>query len=179
MSPILLVGAGILLFGLGLGLGYALAHRLKKREASKASEIQNELDDYRRQVSEHFSETADHFQALGQQYQSLYKHMAKGADALCDPARTGGRLEFPAAATAALTAGELEAEAVPQSIKDYAPEEPDEAVESEVTAAEAETAQAPAEASAAEETVPEDAPKEEIGDSTSKPTPEETERTVH
>jgi uncharacterized membrane-anchored protein YhcB (DUF1043 family) len=88
MSPIILVGAGILLFGLGLGLGYWFAHSQRKREATRASDIQNELDDYRRHVTEHFGETAQHFQTLGQQYQSLYKHMAQGADALCDALRS-------------------------------------------------------------------------------------------
>lgn len=164
MSPIFLVGAGILLFGLGLGLGYLLSHLLRKREATKACDIQNELDEYRREVTEHFSETAQHFQALGQQYRSLYKHMAQGAGALCDPAQAGGMLEFPAADTAALTADADEQKDTPESIRDYAPAEANETVQAE--------AEEP-------ETTVEGAAEDDIADGISKPTPGETERTVH
>ena len=99
MSPIILAGIGILLCGSGMGLGYWFA---REREAAKAGDIQNELDDYRRQVTEHFGETAHHFQALGQQYQSLYRHMAKGADALCDTAQSDALLDFTAATAPAI-----------------------------------------------------------------------------
>ena len=176
MSPIILVGAGILLFGLGLGLGYWVS---RSREATKASDIQHELDDYRRNVTEHFSATAEHFQALGEQYKSLYKHMAHGAEALCDPKHTDARLEFPTAATAALTADADEIEAVPEPIKDYAPEEESEPAPVEVIAEEANVPEPVEEISVAEETPAEPKAQDELADPISQPTPEETERTVH
>ena len=176
MSPIILVGAGILLFGLGLGLGYWFSHM---REATKTGDIQNELDEYRRHVTEHFSETAQHFQALGEQYRSLYKHMADGAGSLCDPAQTDAMLEFPAADTAALTADSVEPEEAPEPIRDYAPEEEAEPVEVEVAAAEAETPAPPAEAGTTEETIVQSGTDEEIAEAISSPAASETERTVH
>ena len=179
MSPIMLVGAGILLFGLGLGLGYLLSHSLRKREATKACDIQNELDEYRQHVTEHFSETAQHFQALGQQYQSLYKHMAHGAEALCDPAQTDAMLEFPAGDIAALAASVDEREDVSEPIRDYAPAEEGEPVHVEATAEEAETPETHADASSTDEMAEEAAAEEEIADAVNKPTPGETERTVH
>lgn len=110
MSPIILIGLGAVLFGLGVGLGLWLAHSQRMREAAKASDIQHELDEYRRQVSEHFSQTAQHFQTLGQQYQSLYEHMADGAQSLCDSAQSDALLGFAAGnapAIAASTADDL------------------------------------------------------------------------
>lgn len=177
MSPIMLVGAGILLVGLGVGLGYLLAHTLGRREAAKASDIQNELDEYRRHVTEHFSETAEHFQALGEQYRSLYKHMATGAGALCDPAQADRMLEFPGGDMTALAETVDEPGEAPDVIKDYAPAEESEAAEAEAKAEEPEKTEASISA-AAEATEAPDA-DQEIAEAISESAPEETERTVH
>jgi hypothetical protein len=80
MNPIAMIGAGALLLLLGAGLGYWLGSR---RESGKTGEVQAELDAYRNQVTEHFSETAAHFQAIGAEYRKLYEHMATGAGQLC------------------------------------------------------------------------------------------------
>ena len=176
MSPIILVGAGILIFGLGLGLGYWLSHM---REATKTGDIQNELDEYKRHVTEHFSQTAQHFQALGEQYRSLYKHMAHGAEALCDPAQADAMLEFPAADTAALTADTDSNEEMPEPIRDYAPEPESEPVEVEVKAEEPEPSEPPEDISTTDESTTKSVADEEITDAISPPTPSETERTVH
>ena len=179
MSPIIFVGASVLLFGLGSGLGYWLSHSQRKREATKASDIQNELDEYRQHVTEHFGETAQHFQALGQQYQSLYKHMAHGAEALCDPAQSDAMLEFPAGGIAAIAASVDEREDAPEVVKDYALDAENEPVQVEAKAEEPETPETLADISAADETAEKPAAEEEIADAVSKPTPIETERTVH
>ena len=180
MSPIILVGAGILLFGLGLGLGFWFAHSQRKREATKATDIQNELDDYRRHVTEHFSETTQHFQAIGQQYQSLYKHMAQGADALCDPAQSDALLGFAAGNAAAITASTTdETETPPEVIRDYAIEEEIESpkVEPEV---EASNTSKSLEKSPVPDDITAQPPAEEvIAVQADKPTPIETETTVH
>lgn len=178
MSPIILVGAGILLFGLGLGLGYWFAHSQRKREATRASDIQNELDDYRRHVTEHFGETAQHFQTLGQQYQSLYKHMAQGADTLCDPAQSDALLGFAAGNAAAITASTTDIpEKPPEVIRDYAPEEEIESpkVEPEVEASNTSESLA----SVPDDITAEPPAEEVIADQADTPTPIETERTVH
>ncbi len=180
MSPIILVGASILLLGLGLGLGYWFAHSQRKREATRASDIQNELDDYRLHVTEHFGETAQHFQALGQQYQSLYKHMAQGADALCDPAQSDDLLGFPAGNAPAITASTAdEPEKPSEVIRGYATAEEIEPpqVEPEVEAA---NTSEPLENSSVPDDITAEPPAEEvIADQVATPTPIETERTVH
>ena len=174
MSPIILVGASILLFGLGLGVGYWFS----RREATKASDIQNELDDYRRHVTEHFSETAQHFQAIGQQYQSLYKHMAQGAEALCDPAESDRLLGFAAASTPAITASTAdEPEKPPQVIKDYATAEEIEPPQVEPDV-EAEDISEPL-ASVPDDIAAEPPAEDVVADEAATPTPFETQRTVH
>ena len=94
MSPIVLIGAGLLIALAGTGLGYWLGSFGRKHESEKASELQAELDKYRRDVTEHFSETAAHFQTLGKEYRKLYEHMAVGAGALCDTDQSGPNLSF-------------------------------------------------------------------------------------
>ena len=180
MSPIILVGAGILLFGLGLGLGYWFAHSQRKREATRASDIQNELDDYRRHVTEHFGETAQHFQTLGQQYQSLYKHMAQGADALCDPAQSDALLGFAAGNAAAITASTTDKpEKPPKVIRDYAIEEELESPKVEPEVESSNTSES-LENSSVPDDVTADPPAEEVvADRVDTPTPIEKERTMH
>lgn len=121
MSPVFLVGAAIVLFGFGLAAGFLFAAWRNKGEASKASEIQTELDDYRRQVTEHFGETAQQFQAIGEQYRSLYKHMAAGATTLCDPAEADNLLDFSKSEIPAIEARSVDEPVTsPEGIKDYA-----------------------------------------------------------
>ena len=182
MNPIIIVGAGMLLFGLGLGLGYWFAHSQGKREANRVSDIQKELDDYRRHVSEHFGETAKHFQTIGKQYQSLYKHMAQGADALCDPAQSDALLGFAAGDAAAITARPADiAEDPPVVIRDYAPEDEDED-ESPIAEPEVElstTSESPDNSTVPDDVAAEPLAEEVVADQVDKPTPIEKERTVH
>ena len=181
MSPIIFIGAGILLFSLGLGLGYWLAYSQRNREAVRASDIQNEMDEYRRHVTEHFGETAQHFQTLGQQYESLYKHMAKGADALCDTAQSDALLGFAAGAAAAIPASTTEEpEKPPEVIRDYAIAEDIDAptVEPEVEASN--TSESPENSPVRDGMATEPSAEEVITDQVDTPTPAgETERTVH
>jgi len=180
MSPIILVGAGILLFGLGLGLGYWFAHSQRKREATRASDIQNELDDYRRHVTEHFGETAQHFQTLGQQYQSLYKHMAQGADALCDPAQSDALLGFAAGNAAAITASTTDKpEKPPEVIRDYATEEEIESPKVEPEVELLNTSESLENSSVPDDVTAEPPAEEVVADQVDTPTPIEKERTVH
>lgn len=106
MEPLLLntIGALLILVA-GTGLGYWIGNRRGSSESAKASEIREEFEDYRRNVTEHFGQTASHFQAIGKQYRELYEHMASGAEALCDFDGEADRLSFPKAVAPALTAG--------------------------------------------------------------------------
>ncbi len=85
-------GAGLLL--IGLGLGFWAAQLRSGKQAAKAADVQEQFDDYRRNVTEHFGRTAEHFQAIGEQYRELYEHMASGADTLLDPQTMEEKLSF-------------------------------------------------------------------------------------
>lgn len=180
MNPIILVVAGIVLFVLGLGLGYWIAHFRGKREAVKASDIQSEMDDYRRRVSEHFGETAQHFQAIGQQYRSLYKHMAQGAGALCDTTQSEALLGFADSdAAAATTSAGDEPQAPPEVIKDYADAEEIESPTAEPAAEAADESASLASSPAANDMTAEPPKEEVVAEQVDTPPPAEEERTVH
>jgi uncharacterized membrane-anchored protein YhcB (DUF1043 family) len=196
MSPIILVGAGIVVFGIGLGLGYWFAHSQRMRESSRADNIQNELDDYRRDVSKHFSGTAEHFQVLGQQYQALYKHMSHGAESLCDSAQSDALLGFAAGTVPTVTAEPIDEPVTePQLVTDYVleeelrPSQPEPSIETtdtpekeEETIAAVETADTAEMKEAtitAAETSDESSKEEIIADQVAAQALPDTERTVH
>ncbi len=177
MNPIFLVGAGIVLLGVGLGLGYWFAHIQGKRDALEASTIQKELDDYRREVSDHFNETAQHFQALGQQYQTLYEHMAHGAGSLCDQSHADTMLRLAAGSAIAATGEPAEeVESAREVISDYAPVDELETVEAEAAGEVEESTEEPV----VEEIATEEPPVDEIAtEQIVAADPDEAERTVH
>lgn len=177
MSPIFLIGAGIVLLGVGLGLGYWFASAQRMREANRASSVQKELDDYRREVSRHFGDTAQHFQTLGQQYQALYKHMAEGAESLCDTSESDALLGFAADGAPAISV--IEPESVTEAIRDYAPEDelPQTSVDVEVEAVEA--ADTEEEVKLVAEAAVEPSEDEVVAEPIVAAESAETERTVH
>ncbi len=85
---IALLSIGLLV--LGGGIGFYLARLGQSAETAKLAEVETEFEDYRRQVTEHFSKTADQFHAIGLQYRDLYEHLASGSETLC-------KLDSPAA----------------------------------------------------------------------------------
>lgn len=134
LASICLAGGGLLGFLLGRGGG---------KEKQRAEALEQEFEDYKRNVTEHFGKTAEHFQSIGRQYRELYEHMAGGASTLCEEDdRT--RLAFPSLLTI-----EAVAETTPASepALDAAP------------AAQTEDAAAPVEAQAAD--IESEAPAEE------------------
>lgn len=96
MNPtVSLVLGGLLLLAAGIVVGFLAGRSKARRDVSEeTSRLRAEQDAYRRKVTEHFRETAGHFQALGEQYRDLYRHLASGAEALCDTTDDTGRLEF-------------------------------------------------------------------------------------
>ena len=137
MSAFVLIGAGALLLLAGVGLGFWLGTIGRRHEAEKASDLQKELDDYRRNVTDHFNVTAEKFQTIGKEYRKLYEHMASGAATLCHPEQSGERLEFPAVdligRDSQADAGAAEEVTVSPPV-DFAKTEPDVAAEAQTVA---------------------------------------------
>ena len=88
LVAIVSVAAGFL-----LGLVYARRanaepSRIKELE-ERLGEMKAEQEQYRGNVSEHFSTTAELVQQMTDNYQEVYRHLANGARDLCSPAVAG------------------------------------------------------------------------------------------
>ena len=124
-ETILIVLGAIGLLVAGTGLGYWLARLRARGESAKASEVQQQFDDYRQEVSQHFGRTAEHFKAIGREYRELYEHMASGADSLCDREAVDVKLSFAPKAILESIAEEQEKEPrTGQAPRDFAQDEP-------------------------------------------------------
>lgn len=80
------MGMDLILGGVvGLLVGVGLAMFLKKGggNASAVKELKAEHDQYRKQVDEHFVNTAVLLKGLTEQYRDVYRHIATGAGELC------------------------------------------------------------------------------------------------
>ena len=93
-QPVLLAAGGVLLLILGVALGYFVAAIRHSKTQARTDAVKAEYDAYRENVTGHFRETAVQFQALGEQYRSLYRHMADGAQALCETPATADAIGF-------------------------------------------------------------------------------------
>ncbi len=121
-ETILIVLGAIGLLAAAGGLGFWLAHMRLRGEATRADEVRQQFDDYRREVTQHFGQTAEHFKAIGREYRELYEHMAGGADALCDREDVDVKLSFaPKAILESIAEEQLEAEAPRDFAGDEAP----------------------------------------------------------
>ena len=120
-ETILIVLSVIGLLAAGGGLGFWLAQLRVRGEAAKADEVQQEFDDYRREVTRHFGQTAEHFKAIGREYRELYEHMAGGADSLCDREAIDVKLSFAPKAILESIAEEQETQAPRDFAEDESP----------------------------------------------------------
>jgi uncharacterized membrane-anchored protein YhcB (DUF1043 family) len=109
-ETILIVLGAVGLLVAGGGLGFWLAQVRMRGESSRADEVQQQFDDYRRDVTQHFGRTAEHFKAIGREYRELYEHMATGADSLCDREAVDVKLSFAPKAILESIAEEQEAQ---------------------------------------------------------------------
>ena len=81
--------SGIIGFLIGMGAGAALFRQFKSDTAKvrqleeKLKASQQEHEDYRQQVHQHFTTTAELFHRLTGSYRDVYKHLAGGARTLC------------------------------------------------------------------------------------------------
>jgi uncharacterized membrane-anchored protein YhcB (DUF1043 family) len=137
MSEIILVVLGAIgLLAAGTGLGYWLAQLRTRGESARADEVRQEFEDYRREVTRHFGQTAEHFRAIGREYRDLYEHMASGADSLCDREAVDLKLSF---APKAILESIADEQREPPAPRDFATDEQpagDEPVDDEPPAAE-------------------------------------------
>lgn len=124
-------GAGLGLFLLGLGVGRWLGRRADAGLRARAADLERDLDatlgrlgDYRREVEKHFGQTSDLFRDLTRQYTTLYAHLAEGARELC-PERVpeiGRGLEGPLLAPVRPPDGSVEPPTPPDAAGDASEE---------------------------------------------------------
>ncbi len=134
-ETVLIVLGAIGLLAAGAGLGYWLATLRTRGESARADEVRQEFEAYRRDVTQHFGQTAEHFRAIGREYRDLYEHMASGADSLCDREAVDVKLSFAPKAILESIAEERQESPAP---RDFAPDEQpaaDAGVEAETPAA--------------------------------------------
>jgi uncharacterized membrane-anchored protein YhcB (DUF1043 family) len=95
-------------FGITCGVGAAyLAFGSKRRTRElreKIDALQQELDDYRGQVGQHFQRTAELVQKMTHSYREVYEHLASGSQALCREPVNTPRLDIPETPTLAAKA---------------------------------------------------------------------------
>jgi uncharacterized membrane-anchored protein YhcB (DUF1043 family) len=168
MSETTLIVLGAIGFlAAGIGLGFLLSQLWMRGRSTKANEVQQQFDDYRHEVTQHFGQTAEHFKAIGREYRELYEHMAGGADALCDREALDTKLSFAPKAILESIAEEQE----PPPPRDFAEEE-----QPAETAPEASNEPVADEAIAAE---PEKEPVEKLGPDADAEDVEKAGRTLH
>ena len=125
MNAILLASAGVVILLVGAGIGFWVGRSGVGGSKARVEKAEAELEEYKRNVSEHFGQTAAHFHAIGKQYRELYEHMASGAQVLCEPDESGKQLLFAPGADAVTSnvedaSAEADAEAAVRPPVDYA-----------------------------------------------------------
>lgn len=89
MTQLIIVGLGMLVAGgvIGLAIGrYQSPNtRAKKEMEDRLEKNQQQMNDYQRQVSEHFAETAKLVQTMNQSYKNVHEHLADSALKLTNP----------------------------------------------------------------------------------------------
>ncbi len=93
-------GIGIITFAFGLGIGFAVAYvlfprgqRLRELEEELAT-ARTALENYRGEVNRHFQKTAELFGDMTDRYRAVYRHMAQGAQTLCEDQPPALQLEI-------------------------------------------------------------------------------------
>ena len=118
-EPTMIVLGAIGFLAAGIGLGFLISQLWMRGRSTRANEVQQQFDDYRREVTQHFGQTAEHFKAIGREYRELDDHMAGGADSLCDREVLDTKLSFAPKAILESIAEEQE----PPPPRDFAEED--------------------------------------------------------
>jgi len=111
--------------GLGVLIGFVIGWLSRSGAAGKSKEMtrslkqsKDEMDEYRKEVTEHFEKTAMLVGAMTEQYRAVYDHLADGAQNLCND---------PTARLDAIGQGEalIASQAVPDAANPEPPEDDD------------------------------------------------------
>jgi len=104
---------------LGLAIGFGLSawfDRIKGGDDSaKIKELTTEHDKYRKQVDDHFVNTAVLFKGLTEQYRDVYRHIASGAGELCSEEAKALQTDLEETALLAQVAEPVQAEPEPEA----------------------------------------------------------------
>jgi hypothetical protein len=92
-TPWLLVMAGVLVGALLGGIGALIALRRGRNDPTSVRSLERELDSYRRDVADHYVETAKRVDALTHAYKAVYDHLEDGAVRLVGEAELRERLD--------------------------------------------------------------------------------------
>jgi len=113
-----------LVIGLVLGFGVTLFFNKGNESASKLKELEAEHEKYRKQVDDHFVNTAVLFKGLTDQYRDVYRHIASGAGELCSEEAKAIQIDLEETALLAQPSAEIEiAEQVKPTISNESVEE--------------------------------------------------------
>lgn len=82
LQGLVLIGAGCLL--VGLGLGYLISHLLGGNKEKAVAEQAEAHAAYRDEVHEHFEHTSQIMSRMVDDYREMYKHMSEGAGKLAN-----------------------------------------------------------------------------------------------
>lgn len=93
VTPWLLIAAGVLVGALLGGTIALLVLRRAGGGTGGVNALKGELDDYRREVTEHYVETAKRVDALTHAYKAVYDHLEDGAYRLVGEHELRARLE--------------------------------------------------------------------------------------
>ena len=85
--------AGVLVGALLGGIGALIALRRGRNDPTSARSLERELETYRRDVADHYVETAKRVDALTHAYKAVYDHLEDGAVRLVGEAELRQRLD--------------------------------------------------------------------------------------
>lgn len=84
----LIIAAAAFVIGLIIGAGILqLAGKSQRKSRELAKDIQNkesEINDYRNEVEQHFTQTSKLLDDLANNYREIHNHLANGAENLCE-----------------------------------------------------------------------------------------------
>ena len=94
-------GIGLIGFAFGVACGIGIAYltlcnsRRSQQLQEKCEALQQEFDNYRGEVGQHFLRTSELVQQMTHSYREVYEHLATGSQALCQNPVNPPRLDIP------------------------------------------------------------------------------------